>query len=74
MKNDESRTIRILCIFGLIPVIWLALLIAPAVSGGLPEILQHFPKAMENPFHIELCQDSKKTVLIFMLIMDWASV
>ena len=68
MKNDESRTIRILCIFGLIPVIWLALLIAPAVSGGLPQILQHFPKAMENPFYIELCQDSKKTVLIFMLI------
>ena len=68
MKNDESRTIRILCIFGLVPVIWLALLIAPAVSGGLPQILQHFPKAMETPFHIELCQDSKKTVLIFMLI------
>ena len=59
MKNDESRTIRILCIFGLIPVIWLALLVAPAVSGGLPQILQHFPKAMETPFHIELCQDCK---------------
>ena len=40
---------------------------APAVSGGLPEIMQHFPKAMETPFHIELCEDSQKTVLIFLL-------
>ena len=23
---------------------------------------------MEHPFHIELCEDSKKTVLIFLLI------
>ena len=54
MKSDERRTIKILCVLGIIPVVWLALLIAPAVSGGLPEILQHFPKAMETPFHIEL--------------------
>ena len=47
---------------------WLALLIAPGVSGGLPEILQQFPKAMETPFHIALCEDSQKTVLIFLLI------
>ena len=68
MKNDERRTIKILCVLGIIPVVWLALLIAPAVSGGLPEILQHFPKSMEHPFHIELCEDSQKTVLIFLLI------
>lgn len=68
MKNDERRTIKILCVLGIIPVVWLALLIAPAVSGGLPEIVQHFPKAMEAPFHIELCGDSQKTALIFLLI------
>ena len=68
MKNDERRTIKILCVLGIIPVVWLALLIAPAVSGGLPEIVQHFPKAMEAPFHIELCGDSQETALIFLLI------
>ena len=68
MKSDEQRTIRILCVLGIIPVVWLALLVAPFVSGGLMEIVAQFPAAMDNPFHIELCEDSKKTVLIFMLI------
>ena len=68
MKNDEQRTIKILCILGIIPVVWLALLIAPFVSGGLMEIVAQFPAAMETPFHIELCEDSQKTVLIFLLI------
>ena len=68
MKNDERNTIRILCMLGVIPVVWLALLIAPFVSGGLAEIVTQFPVAMERPFHIVLCQDSQKTVLIFLLI------
>ena len=68
MKSDEQRTIKILCVLGIVPVIWLALLMAPSVSGGLPEIVAQFPVAMEDPFHIVLCEDSKKTVLIFLLI------
>lgn len=68
MKNDEQNTIRILCLLGIIPVVWLALLIAPFVSGGLAEIVAQFPAAIERPFHIVLCQDSQKTVLIFLLI------
>ena len=67
MKGDERRTIKLLCVLGIIPVVWLALLIAPFVSGGLAEIVAQFPAAMENPFHIELWEDSKKTVLIFLL-------
>ena len=68
MKSDEQRTIKILCILGIIPVVWLALLIAPFVSGGLAEIVAEFPAVMEHAFHIELCEDSRKTVLIFLLI------
>ena len=69
VKNDEQRTIRILCVLGIIPVVWLALLVAPFVSGGLMEIVAQFPAAMDNPFHIELCEDSKKTVLILCSFM-----
>lgn len=64
MKQDNSRTHLILCLFGIFPVVWLGLLIAPAVSGGLPEIVKAFPAAMNDPFHIVLCEDSLKTVLI----------
>ena len=68
MKNDESRTIVFLFLLGIVPVIWLALLIAPFLSGGLTEIVSQFPVAMEQPFQIALCEDSRKTVLIFLLI------
>ena len=66
MKRDERRTLIALCLFGIFPVIWLALLIAPAVSGGLPEIMARFPAAMNDPFHIAWCEDSLKTVLVFL--------
>lgn len=39
MKRDNDRqTAIILSIVDIVPVIWLALLIAPSISGGLPEI------------------------------------
>lgn len=57
-----------LCLFGILPVVWLGLLIAPAAHGGLPEILARFPAAMNDPFHIELCGDSVKTVLVLLCV------
>lgn len=54
MKQDNRQTQLILCLFGILPVAWLGLLIAPAVSGGLPEIITAFPAAMNDPFHIVL--------------------
>ena len=65
MKRDSREQTTILCVFGFIPVVWAALLAAPSVSGGLLEIIQTLPVAMDNPFHIEWCEDSLKTVLIF---------
>lgn len=47
---------------------WLGLLIAPAAGGGLPEILARFPASMNDPFHIELCGDSVKTVLVLFCV------
>ena len=64
MKQDNRKTQLALCLFGIVPVIWLGLLMAPAVSGGLPEIIAAFPAAMNDPFHIVLCEDSLRTVLI----------
>ena len=64
MKKENNPLI--LCLFGILPVVWLGLLIAPAVHGGLPEIVARFPAAMNDPFHIELCRDSLKTVLVLL--------
>lgn len=66
MRQDNRRSILVLCIFGIFPVVWLGLLMAPSISGGLPEIITTFSAAMDDPFHIVLCEDSLKTVLIFL--------
>ena len=65
MKRENSTVI--LCLLGIIPVVWLGLLIAPAISGGLPSILTRFTAAMNNPFSVELCEDSLKTVLVLLI-------
>ena len=68
MKRDNDRqTAIILSIVGIVPVIWLALLIAPSISGGLPEIAANLATLFDNPFSIKLCEDSLKTVLILLL-------
>lgn len=64
MKRGNNPLI--LCLFGIFPVVWLGLLIAPAAHGGLPEIVARFPTAMNDPFKIEFCEDSLKTVLVLL--------
>lgn len=68
MAEDKKRQIIVLSIIGIIPVIWLALLIAPYSSGGLPSIVKNSNEIFNNPLNIKLCENSGKTVLFFMLI------
>ena len=70
MKRGNNPLV--LCLFGILPVVWLGLLIAPAAGGGLPEILARFPAAMNDPFKIELCGDSLKTVLVLLCVYGLA--
>ena len=68
MRQDKlSRTNIILYLCGIIPVVWLALLIAPYLSEGLPGLVANFGNAMNNPFNIQLCEDSARAVLILLL-------
>ena len=67
MRNDDKKTGLILSVCGIVPVIWFALMTAPYVGGGLVEIIRGLPVAMGNPFQITVCEDSVKTVLIFLL-------
>lgn len=66
-QGNDQRAAVILSLIGIIPVVWLGLLIAPSVKGGLPEILTSLMNAMNDPFHIELCEDSVKAVLVLLL-------
>lgn len=67
MRNDNKDILIILGIFT-IPVVWLALLIAPYINNGLIEALPYLTKAINEPFHITLCKNTLKMIFIFLLI------
>ena len=67
MRSDENKTSLILAVCGMIPVVWLALLTAPYVSGGIVEIISGLSAAISQPFSITVCEDSIRTVLLFLL-------
>jgi len=51
-------------LIGTIPVIWLALLLAQSLGGGLPELLQNLTRALEQPTNIVWTNKSLPTILI----------
>ena len=67
-RDSNKQSAIILAVIGILPVVWLGLLIAPSVKGGLPEILLSLLTVFNDPFHIELCGDSLKTVLVLLLL------
>ena len=68
MRHDKfsKQNILLYCL-GTIPVVWLALRIAPFMEDGLPGLIKNFGAAMSCPFYITLCEDSLKIVLILLL-------
>ena len=66
MQDNDRDTIIIVSAVGVIFVIWMALLIAPYVSGGLSSIITGFITGMNDPFSIHLCRDSLRTVFVLL--------
>lgn len=55
-------------ILGIIPVIWVAILIAPYIDRGLIGIINNFQEITNNPLNLIWCENSPKTILIFICI------
>lgn len=51
-------------LIGIVPVVWLALLLAQSLGGGLPELLQNLTVALEQPTNIIWTDKSLPTILI----------
>lgn len=68
MKQDNKKITIILLFIAIIPIVWLALLLAPHIDGGIIQIIKEVPTAMNNPFNIEICENSTRTVFLFLLI------
>lgn len=68
MKKDNHTEEIIFLGILIIPVIWIALLIAPFIHKGLFNAMDDISNAFDNPFSITWCSDSLRTVAIFLLI------
>lgn len=67
MKKDRTDEYIILGIL-IIPVIWGALLFAPYMHEGLFNAFSKFTEAMNHPFQITWCNDTPRTICIFLLV------
>ena len=67
MKEHRQDEYIFLAFF-IIPVIWLALLIAPYSSNGLIHALPSFSTAINHPFDIQWCPQTLKVILISLLL------
>ncbi|NEZ42616.1 VirD4-like conjugal transfer protein, CD1115 family [Paenibacillus alvei] len=68
MKRDRAvRSNLLLFAAFFVPVIWLALLAAPALSEGLLGMLAHLNQAIQQPFRIQWVEDTPRSLLIFIL-------
>ena len=69
MKQDKySKTYLLIYALGLIPVIWVAILIAPYMDGGIPGLIANMDQAFANPFGFQWCADTPRTIVILCLI------
>ena len=51
-------------LIGIIPAVWIALLLAQSLGGGLPELLRNLTVALEQPTNIVWTDKSLPTILI----------
>lgn len=73
-RKQQRRRMWIGMLALAVPVIWLALLIAPCTQGGVTGIVQGFSDAVAHPFRITLCPESGKTVLVCLAVYGFAAL
>ena len=69
MKQDKySHTYLLIYALGLVPVVWIALLIAPYMDGGIPGLIANMNQALANPFRFQWCEDTPRTIVILCML------
>ncbi len=74
VKRDNKNIFIVLGVIGLLVTVWLAVLIAPTIGGGLPVMLPKLKEAFLNPFRFAWCDNTLPCILIFTAIYVFAIV
>ena len=65
MRKDKGQGV-LFAVLGILPVLWLSLLAAPHLEGGLSGILAGLSTALEHPAQIKWVEQSPKTAVCFL--------
>ena len=68
MKNDNKKLWLIFGAVGLLVPVWLAVLIAPTLGGGLPVMIPKLGDAFSHPFRFTWCDISLPCIVVFAAI------
>ena len=68
MKNDNKKLWLIVGVVGLLVPVWLAVLIAPTLGGGLPVMIPKIGDAFSHPFRFTWCDVTLPCMVVFTAI------
>ena len=68
MKNDNKKLWLIVGVVGLLVPVWLAVLIAPTLGGGLPVMIPKMGDAFSHPFRFTWCDVTLPCIVVFTAI------
>ena len=70
MRNTEERKTgtAVFLAIGAAAVLWLSLLLAPCLGGGLPQMIPKLGDALSHPFRLSFCGASVPTALILLAV------
>lgn len=68
MIGIDKKTSVIIVAVGTVPVIWIALRLAPYLDDGLFEALAHIDQVFSIDYHLRIVEGSVKSVLFFLLL------
>lgn len=67
MRDNQQNQYIIFALLTL-PIIWIALLVAPYMDHGLIQALPSLGEALNHPFSLHWCTHSIKTIILFIII------
>lgn len=67
MKQGDKTSAVVFMLGGCVPVVWLGLLVAPYLEGNFLNLIVKSSEIFQNPFQIQLCEDSIKYTVLFLL-------
>lgn len=68
MKQDNKKLWLIVGVIGLLAPVWLAVLIAPTLGGGLPVMIPKLGDAFSHPFRFTWCDMTLPCIVVFAAI------